>query len=197
MRTIALTGTVAAGKSTVAGLFRRLGATIVDADAIVRELQQPGEPVFDAIIAEFGDTVRRADGGLDRAALRARALADPDARASLERIVHPPVEVRRRALVEQARADGARVVIAEIPLLFESANPSEYDGVIVVDAPVTERRRRLIVERGLDRATADALMASQWTSERKREHATWVIDNGGDRATLEARTRDIWLELVR
>lgn len=196
MRTIALTGTVAAGKSTVARLFRQLGATVIDADAIVRELQQPGEPVFDAIITAFGDTVRRADGGLDRAALRARVLADPDARATLERIVHPPVETRRRALVEQARADGARVVVAEIPLLFEAADPAEYDGVIVVDAPVTERRRRLIAERGLDRATADALMASQWTPERKRERATWVIDNNGDRATLEARTRAIWHELI-
>ena len=197
MRTIALTGTVAAGKSTVAGLFRRLGATVIDADAIVRELQQPGEPVFDAIIAEFGNGVRRADGGLDRAALRASVLADPDARKALERIVHPAVETRRRALVELARSDGARVVVAEIPLLFEAADPSEYDGVIVVDAPVAERRQRLVVERGLDRATADALMASQWTPQRKRACATWVIDNNGDRAMLESRTRDIWLELVR
>lgn len=196
MRTIALTGTVAAGKSTVAGLFRRLGATVIDADAIVRELQQPGEPVFDAIIAVFGSGVRRADGGLDRAALRARVLADPDERAALERIVHPAVETRRRALQEQARSAGARVVVAEMPLLFEAADPSEYDGVIVVDAPVAERRRRLIAERGLDRATADALMASQWTPQRKRERATWVIDNDGDRATLESRTRDVWKELV-
>ena len=191
-RVIALTGTVAAGKSSVGKVFRDLGATVIDVDALARELQQPGEPVLERIVAEFGRDVLDAQGALDRPAMRRRVLADPRARHRLEAIVHPAVEARRRALVAAARARGDRLVIADIPLLFEAANPADYDGVIVVDAPVSERRRRLIVDRGLVEQDADRLIAAQLPAAEKRARATWIIDNDGNRATLVTRARAVW-----
>jgi dephospho-CoA kinase len=196
MRTVALTGNVAAGKSTVAQLFRHWGAVVFDADETVRVLQRPGEQVYDEIVAHFGRSVVRADGGLDRAALRDRVLAHPAEREILERIVHPAVEGRRQAAMAAARAQGATLFIADIPLLFESADPSAYEGVILVDAPAAERRRRLMMDRRLSATHADRLIAAQIPSERKRPRATWIIDNDADRATLVARTRAVWDQLT-
>ncbi len=192
MRHYALTGTVAAGKSTVAELFERWGATIIDADAIVHSLQQPGEPVHAAIVSRFGMTVAAPDGQLDRAVLRRMVLADPSARRDLEAIVHPAVEQRRSALLDAAAGRGAPVVVSEIPLLFEVGDPSAFDGVIVVDAPVDVRRERLIIERGLSRPEADALMATQWDPSAKRAGATWIIDNDQSRIALHHHARCVW-----
>ncbi|MES2124734.1 MAG: dephospho-CoA kinase [Gemmatimonadota bacterium] len=195
-RVVGLTGNVASGKSTVAALLRGWGATIVDADLIVRELQRPGQPVFEAILERFGPSVRRADGGLDRTALRRQIVADPAARQDLERIVHPAVEARRQALVATARERGDPVVISDIPLLFEAVDPGQFDAIIVVDAPIPYRPARLVHDRGLSPADADALIAAQVPAEAKRARATWVIDNDSDRPTLEARTRAVW-EAIR
>ncbi len=168
---------------------------MLDADAIVRDLQQPGTAVFSAIVARFGGGVVAADGTLDRAALRHVVLADPVARRDLEAIVHPAVELERRAALDAAAARGDRVAIVDIPLLFEAADPSRYDGVIVVDAPEAERRRRLVADRGLAAAEADGLMTAQWPAAAKRERATWIIDNSGDRAALTRRAREVWDEI--
>lgn len=197
MQVVALTGSVAAGKSTVAALFRRWGATLIDADAIVRELQRPGQPVLARMAERFGSTILRPDGELDRAAMRALMLTDPAAKRDLEGIVHPAVERRRQELLAEAERRGVPLVIVEIPLLFEAADPSAYQGVIVVDAPEEERRRRLLADRQLSADQADRLLDAQWPASRKRDAATWVIDNDGDRATLEARARAVWLELGR
>jgi len=191
-RVVALTGNVAAGKSTVANLLRAWGATVIDADVLVRELQRPGQPVFAAIAARFGAEILRADGGLDRAALRRQITSDPLAKRDLEGIVHPAVVIRQDALIAAARQRGDPLVIVDIPLLFESIGPSGFDGVILVDAPVAYRRARLIHDRGLTPHDADALIAVQMPAEEKRPLSTWVIDNDRDRATLEARTRAIW-----
>ena len=196
-RIVALTGSAAAGKSSVGALFREWGTPVFDADALVRELQQPGEPVFERIVAAFGRGVLDAHGGLDRAAMRRRILDDRDAKQRLEAIVHPALETRRRALVEAARARGESLVVAEIPLLFDAADPAEYDGVIVVDAPVAERRRRLMHDRGLDAREADQLIAAQLPATEQRARATWIIDNDGDRDALVRRARTVWDELHR
>jgi dephospho-CoA kinase len=193
----ALTGSVAAGKSSVGALLRAWGATLIDADALVRELQGKGEPVLEAIVAAFGATVLDANLELDRAAMRRRVFSDPAARHRLEAIVHPAVEARRRTLVDAARARGDSIVIADIPLLFEAADPAAYDGVIVVDAPIAERRRRLMHDRKLSAHDADQLIAAQLPASEKRARATWVIDNDSDRSTLEARTRSVWDALQR
>lgn len=192
MRRIALTGNIAAGKSTVADLLRSWGAVLFDADEAVRVLQRPGSGVFAAIVTHFGPGVVRADGGLDRVALRERILSSPDDRAALEAMVHPAVEERRLAAQAAAAAAGAAVFVADIPLLFESADPGAYDGVILVDAPESERRRRLINARRLAPVDADRLLAAQMPSAAKRPLATWIIDNDADRATLVARTRAVW-----
>jgi dephospho-CoA kinase len=196
-KVIALTGNVAAGKSKVAELFADWGATVVDADVLVRQLQQPGEPVFDAIIARFGSDMLRADGGLDRAALRRRMLGDAEAKRDLEAIVHPAVAERRRQLTAAAADRGAPLVVADIPLLFEADDPAAYDAVVLVDAPESVRRERLIALRGMDPDEADRLMAAQLPSGLKRRAADFVIDNDGDLQLLRERALAVWHALER
>jgi dephospho-CoA kinase len=189
---LALTGNVAAGKSSVARLFAEWGATIIDADAIVHELQQPGQPVLAQMVRHFGRDILRPDWRLDRPALRRRVLDDPDARAALEAIVHPAVVARREELIAEAAARGASVVVSDIPLLFEAADPNAFDGVILVDAPVAVRRDRLVTLRGMNPAEADRLIAAQMPSEGKRTRSQYIIDNAGSEADLEAAARRVW-----
>lgn len=193
---LALTGNVAAGKSSVARLFAEWGATIIDADAIVHELQQPGQPVLAQMVRHFGRDILRPDWRLDRPALRRRVLDDPQARAALEAIVHPAVVARREALLTEAAARGAAVVVSDIPLLFEAADPGAFDGVVLVDAPPAIRRDRLITLRGLAPAEADRLIAAQLPSDGKRARADFIIDNTGSEADLEVATRRVWDEIT-
>lgn len=192
MLTVALTGNVASGKSTVAGLFRRWGAAVTDADAMVHELQRPGTPVFTAILARFGPEVLAASGDLDRAALRRRVLEDPAERRALEAIVHPAVHARRAELEARAARAGAEVIIHDIPLLFEAGDPGAFDLVVLVDAPLAVRRDRLLRRPGLRPAEAEQLLAAQLPADRKRERSDLIIENDADLATLEARARSAW-----
>lgn len=196
MLNVALTGNIAAGKSAVAELFRAWGATLIDADRLAREAQAPGTTGLRAIAERLGQDLVGADGGLDRAALRRRVMADPAALAELNRIVHPEVFRRRRALEAEARRRGDRIVVSDIPLLFEVADPAAFDVVVLVDAPEAVRRARLITERGLSALEADRMLAAQAPSGPKRERSTFVIDNDGDLATLEARAREVWTALL-
>jgi dephospho-CoA kinase len=196
MISVALTGNVASGKSTVARLFHDWGATVIDADALVREVQQPGSPVLAAIRGRFGDAVLQRDGTLDRDALRRRMLANPAARAALEAIVHPAVEHRRAELLAQARERGDRIVVSDIPLLFEVLDPAEFDAVVLVDAPPAVRRARLMRDRGLDAAEADRLIAAQLPSGPKRARSQVVIDNDGALDDLRARAAAAWQQLL-
>lgn len=191
-RVVALTGNVAAGKSTVTALFRGWGAKIIDADTIVRELQQPGTPVLARIAARFGQDILTERGELNRAALRQLISLDSTAREDLDTIVHPAVLTRIDAQIRAAVAQGDAVIVVDIPLLFEADDPSRYDIVVVVDAPVTERHRRLVETRGLEPAEAMRLIAMQQPSEQKRALADYVIENDSDRATLERRARVVW-----
>jgi len=126
----ALTGNIAAGKSTVVALFKEWGAGIVDADQVVRDLQRPGTEVFRQIVKRFGKEILTPEGEIDRAALRRLILADTRARSDLNAIVHPAVRAQRDTLVAAARAAGARIIVADIPLLFEAADPAEFDAVV-------------------------------------------------------------------
>jgi dephospho-CoA kinase len=194
MISLALTGNIASGKSTVAQLFRRWGAEIIDADQLVREVQAPGTPGLAAIVRRFGTGVLKPDGTLDRGQLRARVLADPEALAALNAIVHPAVHRLRQVRVADARSRGVDVVVTDIPLLFEAADPSTFDGVILVDAPTDVRRQRLFERSGLPPHEADRLMAAQLPAELKRSRATWIIDNDGNLAELEAEAARVWQE---
>lgn len=192
---VALTGNIAAGKSSVVALFRQWGAGIVDADEVVRDLQRPGTDVFQRIVKRFGKAVLTPAGELDRAALRRLILEDTRARSDLNAIVHPAVRAQRDTLVAAARAAGARIIVADIPLLFEAADPAEFDAVVLVDAPEAVRLHRLVTMRGLPREDAERLIAAQLPSDTKRPRSQFVIDNDGDRAQLERRARDVWLAL--
>lgn len=192
---VGLTGNVAAGKSAVAELFRRWGATIIDADEIVRELQAPGGSVLAAIVERFGPTVVTSEGGLNRSALRAVVLADPQALADLNALVHPAVAARRRELLAEARRRGDRMVVSDIPLLFEADDPAGFDAVVLVDAPAAVRRARLAA-RGLPSDEAERLMAAQHPAAEKRARSHFVIDNDGDRASLERAARQVWTALL-
>jgi dephospho-CoA kinase len=203
MLTIALTGNVAAGKSRVAELFQRWGATLIDADRLVHEVQAPGTPVFQAIANRFGPEVVAGDGALDRARLRAIVLADPAARRELEAIVHPAIHRRREELLAEARRRGDRVVVCDIPLLFETMDPAAFDRVVLVDAPEAVRLDRLVRLRGMDAAEARQLMQAQQPAAEKRRwrgprgQQARVIENDGDLAALESRARRAWEELTQ
>lgn len=193
---VGLTGNVASGKSSVAALFQRWGAAVIDADAIVHELQRPGTDVHAAIVRRFGPGVLLPDGALDRAALRDWVLADPGARRDLEAIVHPAVAARREELVDAARERRVPVVVSEIPLLFEALDPAAFDAVVLVEAPEAVRRRRLMEQRGLAPAEADRLIAAQMSSELKRARSRFVIENDGSPDDLERRSRAVWEALA-
>ena len=192
---IGLTGNAAAGKSSVAALFRDWGATIIDADAIVRRLQRPGTAVFQAIVDRFGPGALAANGTLDRAALRARILGDPGEKRALEAIVHPAVEAERQRLLRRAGQARDVLVLSDIPLLFETMEPSKFDAVVLVDAPEPLRLERLVQDRGLTAPEAAALIAAQRPSHDKRARATFVIDNDGSRDQLRERAWQVFRKL--
>ncbi|MCU0624103.1 MAG: dephospho-CoA kinase [Gemmatimonadaceae bacterium] len=191
-RVVALTGNIAAGKSVVARRLAALGATIIDADVLAREAVAPGTPALAAIVARFGADMLAPDGTLDRARLRRHVFADPVARTALNAIVHPEVIRRRDAALAAARARGDRVVVFDIPLLFETGRDGEFQTVLLVDAPAAVRRDRLVRDRGLSPAEAEAMIAAQGPSGPKRARATLVFDNVGTVTDLEAAVDAAW-----
>src|SRR5574341_119066 len=197
MLNVALTGNIAAGKSSVVERFRRWGATVVDADELARDAQAPGSAVLAAIAQRFGADVLAADGSLDRAALRAKVMGDDAALAALNAIVHPAVRRRRDELHRAAEQRGDLVLVNDIPLLFEVLDPTQFDLVILVDAPVAVRRTRLRTLRGLTNEDADRILAAPMPSERKRPRSHLVIDNEGTLEQLEARAREAFEEVRR
>jgi dephospho-CoA kinase len=189
---VGLTGNVASGKSLVAQHFADWGATVVDADQLVHEVQSPGSPVLKAIAERFGSAVVSPVGELRRDRLRAIILGDAAARADLNAIVHPAVQSRRATLLEAARTRGDLVVVNDIPLLFEVLDPADFDLIVLVDAPAAMRRDRLITLRGLSSAEADRLMAVQNPSDDKRARSHIVVKNVTDLEALEDVARTAW-----
>jgi dephospho-CoA kinase len=185
VRTIGLTGNIAAGKSAVASRLRAHGVTVIDADQLAREVVAPGTPAHAAIVARWGTRVIATDGTLDRAALRAIVFGDAGERAALEAITHPAIAQRREARVAERAAQGEQVVILEIPLLFEAGLTKTVDQILLVDAPVALRRERLIRDRGLSDLEAEAMIAAQTPAEEKRARADWIIENDGSLDSLE------------
>ena len=190
MKLIGLTGGIGSGKSTVSARLAERGAIIVDADAITRELQEPGRPVFAELVVRFGTAIVGADGRLDRPALAAIAFADPDRLKELNSIVHPAVGVAMAAQIESA-VGSDRVVILDVPLLAE--NPRQgLLGTIVVDTPVDVAVERLVAHRGFSADDARSRMARQATREDRLKIATWIIDNGGGVQALDAQIEALW-----
>jgi len=196
MLLVGLTGNIASGKSTVARVFAANGATIIDADVLAREAVARGTPGFDAVVRRWGKAVVAENGELDRAALGRIVFADAAQREELNAIVHPRVEALRSEQINAARRRGDRVVVCDIPLLFEKALEEGFDRVVLVDAPDAVRLERLMSERGLAEADARAMMASQQPGAPKRARAHHVIDNTGSPAQLERRATEVWQVLV-
>lgn len=191
---VGLTGGVGSGKSTVAQLLAAHGAIVVDADAIAREVVEPGTPGLAAVVDRFGDRVLGPDGRLDRAALAAIVFHDSAELAALNAIVHPLIGARTAELMAAAPADA--IVVHDIPLLVEGDLAGGFDAVVVVEAALRTRLDRL-AERGLAPDDARARIANQASDEQRRAVADELISNDGTLAALEREVDELWHRLVR
>lgn len=198
MRHLALTGGIGSGKSTVAEFFADHGATIIDADAISRELMEPGQPVLDEVATAFGQHLLDETGRLDRQALAKIVFNDDDARQQLNGIVHPAVRAESARLREAALATDPQhaVIIEDIPLLIETGQAQQFDGVIVVIADYQTRLQRLVDVRGMDVTDAKSRIAAQATDEQRRAVADWCIDNSGTLDETRAQVATVWSDLT-
>lgn len=191
---VGLTGGVASGKSTVSAMLAELGAVVIDADLLAREVVEPGTDGLAEIVKAFGDGVLTPDGALDRPAMGALVFADEERRRTLEAIIHPRVRARGRELEAGAGPDD--VVVHDIPLLAETGQASRFDAVLVVDVPVETQIERLVGLRGMTREEAEARVAAQATREERLAIATHVIVNTGTLEDLRRRVTEVFEEMV-
>jgi len=191
---VGLTGGIGAGKSAVAARLAQLGAVIIDADRIAREVVEPGTEGLAEVVAEFGPRVLGSDGALDRPALGRVVFGDPGARERLEKIIHPRVRTRT-AEIAAAAPDGA-VVVNDVPLLVEAGLADRYPLVIVVEADLDARLVRLARDRGMIADEARSRIAAQATDEQRRAVADVVIVNSGDLEALAARVDEVWRDVI-
>lgn len=194
MLLVGLTGGIGSGKTSVSSRLQRLGAVVVDADAIVHELQAPGQPVLAEMVGLLGDGILHPDGTLDRQAVADLVFNDKERLEQLGAIVHPRVrdELFRR-VAEQSATDN--IVILDIPLLAESG----WEGIvgsIVVDLDPEVAVQRLVAHRGFSEADARARIANQASREDRLATATWVVDNAGTEADLDAAVERVWADLL-
>jgi dephospho-CoA kinase len=194
---VGLTGGIATGKSTVSTMFGHLGAKIVDADLLAREVVSPGQPALAAIAAEFGPEVLAPDGQLDRKRLGAIVFADPARRKRLEELTHPAIHARQQRILavhDEEAFDG--IVIWDAALMYESGSAARMDRVVVVATDPETQLARLIARDGLAEADARARIASQMPVAEKAKRADYVVDNSGTRADTERQVRDVYARLV-
>lgn len=191
---VGLTGGIASGKSTVSAILAELGAVVIDADLLAREVVARGTPGLAAVAEEFGPEVLTPDGDLDRAAMGALVFADPDARRRLEAIVHPLVH--RRSAELEADAPEHAVVVHDIPLLAEVGRAGSFDAVVVVDAPAELQVQRMVEDRSWTREEAESRIAAQATREQRLAIATHVVDNTGSLDDLRRQVAAIYDELA-
>jgi len=190
---VGLTGGVASGKSTVSAILDELGAVIIDADVLAREVVARGTPGLEKVVAEFGPELLTPEGELDRPAMGRLVFGDEDARRRLEAIVHPLVFERIVDLEAAASPDD--MVVHDIPLLAESGRSDTFDAVIVVDADPTLQVDRMVSERGWTAEDAEARMLAQASREDRLAVATHVIENNGTLEQLRTRVEEVFVEL--
>lgn len=196
MRLVAVTGGIASGKSVVSRRLGELGAVVVDADQVARDVVAPGEPAFQEIAREFGPGVLAADGSLDRAALGGIVFADAARRARLEAITHPAVAARsRRLFAEAAAADPDAIVVYDVPLLAGRGRVDEFDPIVVVVAGAEERIRRMVKLRGLSREEAERRIAAQPDDAARLSIADAVIDANGSLENTLRQADELWAAL--
>lgn len=192
MLMVGLTGGIGAGKSAVADRLAELGAVVIDADRLAREVVEPGTEGLAEIQSIFGTDVLTADGSLDRPALAAKVFGDAVARQRLEKIIHPRVRARTAELVAAAPPDA--VVVNDVPLLVESGLADSFDIVVVVEASESVRTDRLVRERGMTREQAMERIAAQASEAQRRAVADVVLDNSGDLTALHRQVDALWRE---
>ncbi len=191
MKLVGLTGGIASGKSAVAKILARLGAAIVDADVLSREVVAPGHDGWKEIVATFGDEVLQADQNLDRQKLRTLIFNNPDARKQLEAIIHPRVRALAERRIREHGEAGYAVVVYEVPLLFEGNLQEWLRPVILVACNVDIQRQRLQQRDGLDATAAQKHIDAQMSLEDKRKLADYVIENDGSLVDLESQVRGV------
>jgi dephospho-CoA kinase len=196
MKLVGLTGGIGTGKSTVSALLRARGVCVVDADEATRAVQVPGSPGLERIVEAFGPEFLTPSGELDRARLAAIVFKDPEARRRLNAIVHPLVRAWMAERVREAAERGERIVVLDIPLLYESRGEEGLDAVIVVYAPPELQLRRLVELRGMSEAEARERIAAQLPIDEKRRRARHVILNTGDLEWLRAEVERVWREVA-
>lgn len=193
---VGLTGGLATGKSTVSEILRGLGCVVLDADVLAREVVEPGQPALAAIVQEFGPDVLQPDGTLDRKRLGTIVFADPGRRKRLEAITHPAIRDRFLGRLAQLEAEGFEgIVVWDAPVMIETGGHKAMDRLIVVVADTPTQRARALARDG-DPADAERKIANQMPLADKAKLADHVIDNSGDRAATEARTREIHAALL-
>lgn len=190
MTRIGLTGGIASGKTLVSDELARLGATVIDADLLARQVVAPGTRGLAEVVSRFGDPVLLPDGALDRARLGDLVFGDGEARQDLNAIIHPRVRAEARRL-EEASAPGA-VVVHVIPLLVETGQQDSFDGVLVVDVPVEVQISRLMRRNALTERQARDRVAAQASRSQRLAAADWVVDNTGDEDSTRRAVRDVW-----
>lgn len=190
---IGLTGGIAAGKSTVANVWQRLGALHIDADQLAREVVEPGTPGLRQVVDEFGLGVLAPDGSLDRSALAAIVFQDPDKRAKLEGILHPLIQERTRELLQRASQTlgPERLVVYSIPLLVETDSPLPFDAVVTVEAPEQKQIDRLVQNRGLTLEQAKSRIGSQATPAERARRADYILNSNQAIELLERDAREL------
>jgi dephospho-CoA kinase len=191
---VGLTGGVASGKSTVSAMLADLGAVVIDADLLAREVVAPGTEGLKEIVAAFGPEVVTESGELDRPAMGTIVFGDEARRRTLEAIIHPRVRARGAEL--EAAAPPGAVVVHDIPLLAETGQGGAFDAVVVVDVPVEVQVERMTGLRGMSAQDAEARVRSQATREQRLAVATYVIDNTGTLEDLRDRVTEVFDKLV-
>jgi dephospho-CoA kinase len=191
VKLVGLTGGIASGKSTVAKILRHLGAAIVDADVLSREVVAPGHDGWNEIVATFGREVLQPDQTLDRQKLRTHIFNNPDARKKLEAIIHPRVRALAEQRIREHAAAGFDVIVYEVPLLFEGKIHEWLRPVVLVACDVNVQRQRLQQRDSIDAAAAQKIIDAQMSLEEKRRLADYVIENDGSLADLESQVRAV------
>lgn len=196
MLNIGLTGGIGSGKSTVASRLHELGARVIDADQVAREIVEPGQPAL-VDLAEAFEGILAEDGSLNRAELARQAFATPEATEKLNTITHPRIRERTQELFLKAEEQGVEFLVYDMPLLIENGEYKQMDHVVVVDAPDDVRVDRLVNQRGLDEGDARRRIAAQIDRETRLKAADTVLDNGGERENLIAQVDRFWETISR
>ncbi|WP_337287770.1 dephospho-CoA kinase [Candidatus Methylomirabilis sp.] len=195
MVVVGLTGGICSGKSTVAALFKNLGAIVIDADQVAHEVVEPDRPLFEVVASTFGREVIGADGRIDRGRLGAIVFADPKARRRLEELLHPAIIQECERRIRLAEVSGVAVCLVDAALLIESGWYTRFNAVILVEASETVQLDRLVGSRGLSRDDAMLRIRSQMSQEEKRRHAHYVIENEGPLDETERQVNVVWEQL--